>query len=102
MGTRSNRLAEAVLTRNHNLCFEQKYKKYQIFFLFKNFQFLEVEFSIYSNRNVFLMTNRTPYGPRQAKKCPRTCAKFADSDPVHAQRVSSGPLFSIHTFCSIQ
>ena len=25
------------------------------FFLFENFQFLEVEFSIYSNRNVFVM-----------------------------------------------
>ena len=27
-------VAEAVLTRNHNLCFEQKYEKHQIFFFF--------------------------------------------------------------------
>ena len=31
----------------HNLCFERKYEKYQSF-LFENFQFLEVKFSIYS------------------------------------------------------
>ena len=30
-GTRENRLAEAVLTSTHNLCFEQKYEKYQNF-----------------------------------------------------------------------
>ena len=38
----------------HNLCFEQKYEKYQSF-LSKNFQFLEVKFSIYLNRCVFVM-----------------------------------------------
>ena len=38
----------------HNLCFEQKYKKYQSF-LSENFQFLEVKFSIYLNRHVFVM-----------------------------------------------
>ena len=31
----------------HNLCFEQKYEKYQFFFSSENFQFLEVKFSIY-------------------------------------------------------
>ena len=31
MGTRENRLAEAVLTSTHNRCFEQKYEKYQNF-----------------------------------------------------------------------
>ena len=45
---------EAVLTSTHNLCFEQKYKKYQRF-LSENFQFLEVKFSIYLNRHVFVM-----------------------------------------------
>ena len=30
---------EAVLTSTHNLCFEQKYEKYQIFFLLKIFIF---------------------------------------------------------------
>ena len=38
----------------HTLCFEQKYEKYQSFYLI-NFQFLEVKFSIYSNRRVFMM-----------------------------------------------
>ena len=35
MGTRSNRLVEAVLTSNHNLCFEQKYEKILEFFIWK-------------------------------------------------------------------
>ena len=39
---------------NHNLCFEQKYEKYQNF-LSKNFAFLVVKFSIYLNRHVFVM-----------------------------------------------
>ena len=39
----------------HNLCFEQKFEKYQSF-LSENFQFLEVKFSIYLNRRVFVMT----------------------------------------------
>ena len=33
------------VTSTHNLCFEQKYEKYQIF-LSENFQFFEVKFSI--------------------------------------------------------
>ena len=47
-------LAEAVLTSTHNLCFEQKYEKYQTF-LSENFQVLEVKFSIYLNRRVSVM-----------------------------------------------
>ena len=47
-------LTEAVLTSTHNLCFEQKHEKYQSF-LSENFQFLEVKFSIYLNRRVFVM-----------------------------------------------
>ena len=39
----------------HNLCFEKKYEKYQIFFLSENFPFLVVKFSIYLNRHVFVM-----------------------------------------------
>ena len=54
MGTRKNRLGEAVLTSTHNLCFEQKCEKYQSF-LSETFQFLEVKFSIYLNRHVFVM-----------------------------------------------
>ena len=38
----------------HNLCFEQKYEKYQSF-LSENFQFLEVKFCINFNRLVFVM-----------------------------------------------
>ena len=38
----------------HNLCFRQIYEKYQSF-LPENFQFLEVKFSIYLNRRVFVM-----------------------------------------------
>ena len=38
----------------HNPCFEQKYEKYQSF-LCENFQFLEVKFSIYLYRRVFVM-----------------------------------------------
>ena len=54
MGTRKNRLGEAVLTSTHNLCFEQKYEKISEF-LSENFQFLVVKFSIYLNRRVFVM-----------------------------------------------
>ena len=55
---------EAVLTSTHNLCFEQKYEKYPsfwvfffflFFFLSATFQFLEVKFSTYLNRRVFVM-----------------------------------------------
>ena len=45
---------EAVLTSTHNLCFEQKYEKISFFFS-ENSQFLEVKFSIYLNRCVFVM-----------------------------------------------
>ena len=38
----------------HNLCFKQKYEKYPSF-LSENFQFLEVKFSIYLNRRVFVL-----------------------------------------------
>ena len=56
MGTRWNRLDEAVLTSTHNLCFEQKYEKYQ-YFSTENFHFLVVRFSVYLNRNVFVMVH---------------------------------------------
>ena len=45
-----------VLTNTHNLCFEQKCEKYQSF-LSENLQFLEMKFSIYLNRRVFVMVN---------------------------------------------
>ena len=37
-----------------SLCFEQKYEKYEIF-LYENFHFLVVKFSVYLNRHVFVM-----------------------------------------------
>ena len=40
----------------HNLCFEQKYEKYQNF-LSENSQYLVVKFSIYLHRRVFVMHN---------------------------------------------
>ena len=40
----------------HNLCFEQKYEKY-LSFLSEKVQFLEMKFSIYLNRHVFVMYN---------------------------------------------
>ena len=57
MGTRLNHLAEAVLTSTNNLRFEQKYEKYQSI-LSENFPFLEVKFSVYLDRRVFVMRCR--------------------------------------------
>ena len=54
MGTRWNRLDEAVLTDARSLCFRRRYEKYQKFYL-KNCHFLVVEFSVYLNRRVFVM-----------------------------------------------
>ena len=51
---RENRFVEAVLMSTYNLCFEQKYEKYQHFSL-KMFIFLVVKFSLYLNRRVFVM-----------------------------------------------
>ena len=45
---------EAVLTSTHNLCFVQKYEKYQIF-LSEKLSFLVVKFSVYLKRRVFIM-----------------------------------------------
>ena len=56
MGTRKNRLGEAVLTSTHNLCFEQKCDNIRFFFL-KKIQFLVLKFSIYLNRRVFVMVH---------------------------------------------
>ena len=52
-----------VLTSTHSLCFEQKYEKMSeffffvfvfVFFLSDSFLFLEVKFSVYLNRRVFV------------------------------------------------
>ena len=48
-------LADAVLTSTLNLCFEQKFEKYQ--FLSENFYFLVVKFSVYLSRHIFVMVS---------------------------------------------
>ena len=47
-------LVRIALPSTHNLCFEQKYEKYQNF-LSENFPFLVVKFSIFLNTRVFEM-----------------------------------------------
>ena len=44
----------AGLTSNHNVCFEQKYETLSEF-CSEKFQNLEVKFSIYLNRRVFVL-----------------------------------------------
>ena len=45
----------AILTSIHNLCFEQKFEKNNGVFVSENYQYLEVKFSIYLKRSVFVM-----------------------------------------------
>ena len=59
----------------HNLCFEQKYEKC-LSFLSENFQFLEVKFSIYLNRHVFVMTVFA-LDPNSSVTCKRCTYKFS-------------------------
>ena len=65
------RRGEAVLTSTHNLCFEQKYEKYRRF-LSENFQFLEMKFSMYLNRLVFVMKSCVTSSVRSACTSPST------------------------------
>ena len=58
------RLAEAVLTSTHNLCFEQKYEQISEFFLSENFHFLVIKLSGYLDRQVFVMSKPTSNQPR--------------------------------------
>ena len=62
MGIRLNRLAEAVLTCTHNLCFEQKSENNQ-----KNstesFQFLQLKKSLYITRACFRNVKVTEWPP---------------------------------------
>ena len=74
----------------HNLCFEQKYEKYPIFFLSENFMFFEVKFSLYLKRPVFVMEYAQ-------------IAQIAQIQiTLRMRKISSGPLLSIYTICSIQ
>ena len=47
-----------IFLSTNNLCFEQKYEKYQNF-LFEYFPFLVVKLSIYLNKRVFVMACRS-------------------------------------------
>ena len=57
MGTRKNRLGEAVLTSAHNLCFEQKYGNSRVFFFISKCSFFGCKifniFELASFRNGF-------------------------------------------------
>ena len=58
ISARKNRLwvlVRTALSCTHNLCFEYKYEKHQIFFLSENFPFLVAKCSIYLNKRVFIM-----------------------------------------------
>ena len=55
MSTRKNRLAEAVLTSTTIYVLSRNMKDIRVF-LSENFQFLEVKFTMYLNRRVFVMT----------------------------------------------
>ena len=54
MITRWSRLAEAILTSTHILCFEQIYEKYPNFYLNNNI-FSDKKFSVYLNLLVFVI-----------------------------------------------
>ena len=56
---------EAVLTSTHNLCFEQKYEKYQNF-LSENFHFLVVKCSVYLSRHVFVNDASLQFWPKRS------------------------------------
>ena len=59
----------------HNLCFEQKYEKYQGFYL-KIFEFLEVKSSIYLNRHVFVMMHYFAVSHVNYSKCDLVFLQF--------------------------
>ena len=65
---------------SHNLCFEQKSEKYQIF-LSENFPFLVIKFSIYLNMCVFVILHVTSRYEQQCKKLfSLKCTPNVDSD----------------------
>ena len=66
----------------HNLCFEQKYEKYQNF-LSDFFSFLVVKFSIYLNRRVFGMVLQT--NVRQSNRLPLHQQSTVDSRYLEVQ-----------------
>ena len=61
----------------HNLCFEQKFEKYQSF-LSEKFQFLEMKFSIYLDRCVFVMYKQFLMEKKKKKKGALSAAMIWD------------------------
>ena len=59
----------------HNLCFEQKYEKYQNF-LSENLHFLVMKFSVYLNRHVFVMVFTSQNVLIYTAVCPSLSAVF--------------------------
>ena len=57
MSTLGNYLPKAVLTSTPTICVLSRNIKYIRVFVSGNLQFLEVKFSIYLNRHVFVMKN---------------------------------------------
>ena len=68
----------------HNLCFEQKYEKYQIF-LSEKLHFLVAKFSVYLNRHVFVM-----------EKAPSNVQNANSDHPEHAQSIIWA--FALHSY----
>ena len=90
----------------HNLCFEQKYEKY-LSFLSENFQFLELKFSIYLNRRVFVMKKNGINGywidlldfpPYSTGEILLTCRKTNSKQTVQIQ-IFRSQLIWIYTVC---
>ena len=72
-------------------------KKYQSFFLSENFQFLKVTFSIYLNRNVFVMRCFT----RETIFMTSFCFP-AHHAPSENRSILTGKLFSFIFYCKIK
>ena len=81
----------------HNICFKQKYEKYQNF-LSEIFHFLVVKFSVYLNRHVFVMHvqrrlfawcslvyyDREIYWTNEISICAVSCHLFRSKCPVRS------------------
>ena len=76
----------------HNLCFEQKYEKYQIF-LYINFHFLVVKFTVFLNRHVFVMIcpTKSQAGLRGSFRRASDCRLGCGFDPGWVHQHSTMP-----------
>ena len=78
----------------HNLCFEQKYEKYQNFFLSDNFHFWVLKFSVYLNRHVFVMGTKHLWTVKEFSMCNSvralTCHQLSLVKPVLSKHLGEG------------